>query len=745
MQGKYIHVLLSSDTGERLESDDAPIGWDSTKINLVRDLKYLGVLKTITVEFQFIGAFYELLQRHRLRYGWDMNVMYRCYLRKGMVFQFEGKINSTPSGSENRKMKRWKCEIIQSTAVQKFQNRNDTELNVLNEISLDQLPVAPALRQPAIIRSKRILFYSNFSGQLFTEADTLNHILPFWLIENGNPGVQQVYDAEGDPDDPFQAVGIITMNNCFYVNTLTENQTVQLKWDVNFSSIFSGSEPSFEIKLRFRLLKLHLDDDNNVVIEELKKYDYNGAPVVGNFSFNGSDNIVVEPGYGLLWVNERLAKDFGGDYVMMNNEGLTDFSTTGITYNTAELEIYQDSIYADSTHPVILPLELFENLVAQINGMAVYSEVFGRTDRGYDEDGEFALLGVTTGLWLRGVDIDPKDEDQKPKFNTSFSDAFTSYNWPVPLGVHITDTEFRIDTLDKLFNHNVNADLGEVDDYEIQPLTEFMHNEVLLGYPLNEYEQQNGRDEPNTTATYTNSLQVYKKKYDLRSVYCGDSYGIEFARRAGIVNTGSADTKYDEKIFFIDLVRDEEGNLMSRRLEDILLCEGVFSPETMMNVRISNGQNTLRHRKMLNVTLDKKPDKVLYFQSKSKNAKMRVVTTLGDTTEGQNINLGTEAYFLPNAGVFKLPIKVQHLPGILANPLGLTKYTYEGENFYDLLLNVDAETEKHTSTWRMIATMSSPPDINSDTQYGNIIKYGDGLEDFIKYGENNNDNIKYAD
>jgi len=49
------YYLLSNDTGESLMLDNAPVGWDATRFNILRDAIYLGVIKTISVEFNFVG------------------------------------------------------------------------------------------------------------------------------------------------------------------------------------------------------------------------------------------------------------------------------------------------------------------------------------------------------------------------------------------------------------------------------------------------------------------------------------------------------------------------------------------------------------------------------------------------------------------------------------------------------------------------------------------------------------------
>jgi hypothetical protein len=270
-----------------------------------------------------------------------------------------------------------------------------------------------------------------------------------------------------------------------------------------------------------------------------------------------------------------------------------------------------------------------------------------------------------------------------------------------------------------------------------------LFNSIQTGYPNNEYEQENGRDEFNTTYQYTNSFQSVKKELKIASLFCGDGYGIEFARRQSVITTGTQDSRYDDKIFFIDLIK-VEGELISRRQEGILLVEGIFSPEKVINANIAVGQNMLRWRKYLNIPLHRKPDKVCYFQSKDKNSGFRVVTLLGDTTDGEDINLGSSAYFLNEGKRFKRPISLILLAQLLANPLGLTKYTYENETFFDLLMEVNSEIDKHSTQWRMLGTRSTPPDI-ATIPYGNYIKYGDGLEDFVKYGDGAEDFIKYAD
>ena len=102
----------------------------------------------------------------------------------------------------------------------------------------------------------------------------------------------------------------------------------------------------------------------------------------------------------------------------------------------------------------------------------------------------------------------------------SFRDAFKSYSSVFCFGAQITDRRIRVEPLDLLFNANIAAHLGEVKELAVGPTKEFLFNSVKAGYPINEYEEQNGRDEINTQYQYTNSLNAVKKELDLTSQFC---------------------------------------------------------------------------------------------------------------------------------------------------------------------------------------------------------------------------------
>jgi len=752
MDPKYKYVLLSNDTGERRELIDAPIGWDATKFRLVRDLTYLGILKSISVEFEFVGDGFEFLQTQRLRFGVDADVIIRVYKRNPNEFLYEGKINFE-NYVEDRKYRKFKVDIIQSGFIQKFNNREDVKLNILNNISLDRAPVDPVGVKNALIRGKSIQFFSSFDGSSLSGEQPFtiyHHTIPFFVAENGSTNV--FTDFYGENLDgwtpPATENELVNAENAVYINFLPEPQTPHFQGNATVTLVFRSTTTTFTVYNKIRFL---LVNEDNTIASTLFETDLNlittqnasiSYPLSWDFTPTVAPNQYVVMLCEKYFITGDTHEPLPLDTFRM--ETIAPGAFKNETYwPTLVLTITDDSVITDTTHPVILPHELFTNLVSQINGGTFYSEFFGRLDLGYDADGDGAFLAITKGELLRGIPL----ADVQIAF--SLRDAFQSYSAVFCLGATIQDDLVRIEPLDNLFNANISTTIGEVNELTVQPTKEFLFNSVKCGFPKNEYLEENGRDEFNTQYQYTNALKASKKELDLVSKFYGDGYGIEFARRESVITTGTRDSKYDDQIFFIDLIKipDDEDptiyTLQSRRNEGILFVDGIFSPETALNLNIAAGQNMLRWRKYLNIPLHKKP-KVYYFQTKDKNASLELVTPLGTTTDGDDLDMGSAAYFLPDDHQFKCAISIDQLFAILQNPLGIVSFTYQGEKFFDFVFEIDAETDKGMAQWRMLGTKETPVEIEDDVEENqNVLKYGDGLTDFVKYGNGEKDVLLY--
>jgi hypothetical protein len=718
---KYRYVLLSNDEGTRLELPEQPIGWDASKISLIRDFTYLGVFKSITAEFEFVGEGYLFLQRAYLRYGVDADVILRIYEKARFVF--EAKVNFQ-NFQDDRKNRRIGVDLIQSGFVQDFNNREDIKIDLLSRQTLDLEEMPPMFNPTVDIRGKLIGFYGEWRENP-TFEEVYHHTIPFITVFNDiSEAVNNfVVVASDDVED-----NLLISDASFLINAGNVDKEVSVTYDLTFNFQWDGiNDPVVRSRNIIRMRGIIRDADDN-----LKSTFFNQSytNTFGTFNINGILNATLAPGDYILFICERRIDRIIGGLSYMNGSEMLGVYKTIITYPSVSITVSDVNTFPDTTAPVILPFEMFERLIYKITGEAnaLVSNIFGRTDLGYDSDGDGALTAITTGNFLRG-----RVEDTE--VTMSFRDAFVSFSQIYNLGLLVNDRTIRIDRKDDLFNNDISTRIGEVKEVIVRPSQDYLFNSILVGYPEQEYEQQTGIDEFNTRVQYTNSVRSVKREEDLTSIFRADGFGIETVRRQTVQSTGTKDLKSDKEIFMLDLVRKEGGGFQTRRLEGVISVSGIFSPETAMNLRISPGQNLLRWQRFLAIPINKKAQQSYFYQTKDKNNSLNVAYPIGVSNDGENIDIVQPPYFLPEQKEFQSTLSIKNILELLANPLGLIAYTYDGENFFDYLLEIDAENESNTGNLKVLSTKPTPiEDIPIEVQLPTALKYDDGFESFIKYG-----------
>src|SRR5690606_33482514 len=108
----------------------------------------------------------------------------------------------------------------------------------------------------------------------------------------------------------------------------------------------------------------------------------------------------------------------------------------------AEMNVEEDSHFRATNSKMILAHELGDRLAKIITNKekAFYSEILGRTDIGYPNDGKAALTGFAHGMWIRGFDRIPiTDENKYKPFKTSLKDYMQSLSaiWNIGMGIEI--------------------------------------------------------------------------------------------------------------------------------------------------------------------------------------------------------------------------------------------------------------------------------------------------------------------
>lgn len=393
------------------------------------------------------------------------------------------------------------------------------------------------------------------------------------------------------------------------------------------------------------------------------------------FEYEVAINLLEGESLSLQWYGRA---EFGG---ALGSDGDLNVDFENII---STILIEEDSFFDSSQSNVLLPYEIADRLLSVITDRTdiLKSDTLGRTDLGYDEDGEVSLCGATSGMWLRNFADD--DELYKP-FTTTWKDFTESYMATWNLGIGVEKVGFsevaRIEDLKYFYNRNTLIHIGTKDDNGVFTYSqvsnvkrtvakEWYFSGTEFGYDrVEDYEEANGLDEYNFRNTYTTVINRIEQKYTKLSKWRADGYGIEFARRKQQTLFPTDDTKYDKSNFLLDMKRGVTDIFEQRLWADDFAQEptGVFSPETANNLRLSPFNILLRHGWVLASGLTKYPVDFIRYGSSVANSNLKTQLIGGvEYAENGNIqnNALEEARFIPELIEFNHPVDTELLSQI---------------------------------------------------------------------------------
>tara|TARA_R110002167_G_scaffold1169_2_gene4973 strand:+ start:409 stop:2709 length:2301 start_codon:yes stop_codon:yes gene_type:complete len=320
----------------------------------------------------------------------------------------------------------------------------------------------------------------------------------------------------------------------------------------------------------------------------------------------------------------------------------------------SSINIIEDSEFDGTKSKVHFPFEIASRFLKLFTNQddILVSNVLGKTENGYSEDGEASLIAMAHGFWIRGFskddDVEINEENRYKSMTTNFKEFYESYFdvWSLGAGIEKVGFKeiFRIEKLDYFYNKNVLIRLGKVVDGRFEYVQvsnvkrslnkdEFISG-IEIGYDKGgDYEEAVGLDEYNTKTTFTTVIDKIEQKYKATSKYRADSYGAEFARRKSYFRFPTEDTKYDNSIWLFDLIRNPLSVIFKQRLWQDDFSEeptGVFSPDTAQNLRLSPFNILLRHGWRIGSGLVKYPLNFIRYGSSIANSSLTTKLKLAD-------------------------------------------------------------------------------------------------------------------
>lgn len=295
----------------------------------------------------------------------------------------------------------------------------------------------------------------------------------------------------------------------------------------------------------------------------------------------------------------------------------------GYFYEDTQIVITEDDTYPPTSAKCILPHELFDRLLEKITGEKglFISNVLGRTDLGYDTDGEWSYLATSVGFWARAFTLDEK------QYTISLKDALDSFNTVFPIMWFIETREgkeyFRLEKYEHGHQSFDGVQLGrtvngtfnyiKASNPEVSVLYDNLYTGAKIGFEKggNDYEEVSGLSSPHGQAEYNTSLKSSDENiYTQLSKIRGDVEGHELARQKQAFDHPDEDTPYDQDIFFRHLkkvgvqyaIRNWQDDLDSAPTGD-----NIYSPDTMGNLLLTPFRCLLRHGRLLATSVYKDP------------------------------------------------------------------------------------------------------------------------------------------
>jgi len=201
-------------------------------------------------------------------------------------------------------------------------------------------------------------------------------------------------------------------------------------------------------------------------------------------------------------------------------------------------------------------------------------------------------IKVTSGNALRRV--------ANPTIKTTMNKLFNSVNVLLNLGMGIEGNKVVIEKKEHFFQTNNPIDLGEVKQYKDRWATDYIYNELKIGYPDVALENVNGRYAFNTSYTYTSPVKRVAKRLELTSDYKADPFEIELVR-INYDGKDTTDSDKDNDNYFVQVATTTEtfdgGNAYPLLRNSTIT--GVPDPATTFNAGITPASLVKVHKNWL--------------------------------------------------------------------------------------------------------------------------------------------------
>lgn len=676
---------------------DEPLGFENLELSIKRDDKSHGIsFEAATSPLEFYGVAYSYLMNKKETEGIKANVTFSAWSTCG-DYDYEevlsGRLNfgkaKDKCGEVCTISLPWEedsCEII-------LNSRYDQKVDIEKQTGVDNITALPdyvALGQEKEIAAHEIRVATE--GNVDDEGDTVDLSI-FAQFVTHDFSVRPTYSNQKFANiNSSQLVPSVFASSSNGVNDSAISPVVLLEEEIDcFDEQFE-----YEVRLKgsYDITYLNADIQNvelvvakgtypsplTILHQQVLPFGENIASGTFDYTYSGTTNLDQGEGF-YTWFG------FEGD------DGVFPEPLTGSV--TFDKETYINVEGVRSCPPTQAELFMVHETLSRAvesvtNGcVRVKSSYYGRTDSqpfSFDEDGCGALRSLTSGLKIRRA--------IEAKFFASPKDLIEGLNAIDNIGTGVEpDPDIPgkylliIEDLDYFYRDEevLRHDAIPKADNDTEETRHY--SKIDVGYKFWEVENVNGLDEIHSTRQYNTSLDTINSPLDIISQLVAGSYPIEITRQQSFAVTGAADTKFDNNIFILCMVRT--GYMYATTEVDkgnITAAENIFSPSTIFNYPISPVRNLMRWYKTIAagyVNLSDSENQLFFlsgtgnYQAKGFQSDSRCRIESMALQENQNIyvtNFANAADYRPKwrneLKTYEYPMSIAEYKAIKANPYG---------------------------------------------------------------------------
>lgn len=361
---------------------------------------------------------------------------------------------------------------------------------------------------------------------------------------------------------------------------------------------------------------------------------------------------------------------------------------------------------ATSVVPMPMIHELGAKILEIITGLSdpLNAPLLGRTDsepRTYVNDGDYSLIGVASGLMLRGF-----PHSEKP-LKSTFANYFKSIDALYNLGLWFdaANNEFIIAAKEDFYKVTKIITLGEVQELEISIAEEQYFNSIKAGYQKEvDYEETSGQIVPNVPVEFANDGKRIQNILDIQSQYRGDDFGIELSRQAAYAETAGDDTKYDNDNFFVNGKRQGGSIFTLQGYDDFTDIDGIYAPGTRLNLDITPKRNLLRHADQLSIPLFISNGNTNFMKSQFELDLSTIKSGDPAVVERDDLSYSDleEPLYYPEIYNFTAELSIADILQLISDPHGYVEFDYLGVTYSGYILEVSSEPFNRRGNWTLL-------------------------------------------